>query len=416
MLIHPVHFYQKLEHNYQRNTMGAKSSTPRGRSDSPVSYGAINQPINDPVTFPVDEKNDRSFNQPTSPSLPSLDWSNSNEYSYEPLTMSDFTIHFLSSNHPINQSNHLAYSFHVHSLIMYRSSEVMKVIIDSMSMQTKHSPTDQLVCTLDEHADTIHAKLSPNLQSCQATNLSECNITSSCSSPNHRCISLPSCLGGRQITVSEMRTFINHLYSIDDSSGRWLSHLAAGDLLTVQSSRSESSWLVQVTHPPRDIDDLVRRGVKVPRSLVFDDTGRAVKQQAVKVRYLGFPGHDKWVPLSACSPAYSKPLATCNKWLDDCVFFHIANYLNCDTLLSRYRECVEGAAINAQARCNRAILWKALELADRYNWRVARLLTTQALSTSNQNMHDQLWQAHFDGLSDSTKSELLRMMSYHSVG
>lgn len=241
------------------------------------------------------------------------------EYTFEPQSMVDFTIHFRST------------SYHVHALHMYERSKYFQALLD--------------------------------------TETESCTLTEKCKLPGHRCVTIGDQtetttdndmikhsikqtiygrIGGVVVKPDDLHDFFRRVYAHADGTGHWKQRLLDEDdqeeLPDNYIARIAATDTVNdtVTYQLYTHDQMYERTVK--GSYI---AGRKASLQTVGSWSYGLSILD--------SPCY-----------------HLANYFQCDWLMSKYeRQASLVVSLAADNDCFYAC-WRILRLADRYHWKEVR--------------------------------------------
>lgn len=329
------------------------------------------------------------------------------EFTFEPVHLSDFTLHFRSA------------SYHLHRVTLFNASKFFRVIL---------SPDAE-----SEHKD-------------------ECHLTDRCREPYGRCISIPhSSIGGKEVTVTELNEFLTQLYDsasvtqltlwrrrlkagepidIMDDSGDWhpaeVRSIANGETVHVHYSGLNDTfdeWVPLDSHRIQQRCskvDLSKWRVSIKVGDVIDclDTAnkwlsaevRAVHNNRVFVHYTGFGARwDAWIPVdsSRLQPESCRNYEHAEQFaVEDRIEFHLSHYFECDEMNQAYELQAADRVKYLYSIAAFDELWTLLRLTDLYHWSQARHTCISALINDPKLTEHSNWKTRYRSISQDTFAEL----------
>jgi hypothetical protein len=239
------------------------------------------------------------------------------EYSFDPQSLSDFTVHFRST------------SFHLHALHMYERSKYFQAILDSET--------------------------------------EPCTITDKCQRPGHRCVTIGDhsvdngdttttkqtnihigCLGGVAVKVDDLYEFFKRLYMHADGTGQWKQRVSED----TDNDELPDNYIARIS-----ATDVANDSVTYQLYTYDQMYERTVKGSYIAGRKASLQSVNSW--------SYGLSIL-------DSPQYHLVNYFQCDWLMKKLDD--HAALVVELASDNDCFYacWRILRLADRYHWKSVR--------------------------------------------
>lgn len=276
-------------------------------------------------------------------SLSSLSENDTKETSFEPIDLSDLTLHYNSQ------------SFHVHAVILSKESKFFEAAIRAARVSYSTS----------------------------------CSLTSVCSEPGHRCLTLPDAPGGSQFTIREFEEFLRHIYD--------------GSLLL--------SSYVNFDGPPKyEIRLNANTGIYGSLIVNGNQLDVAITRQgnsapsAFSVRsgcsgMLGIDSFQRIQSLNLLAPN-DRLLAFLVK---------LSHYFQCTSLLKHQEQCCAMLLTEAAGKGQYESLWQLLLLCEACHWKMTNDVI-YIVSKDKQFKTRSCWQSVSKSLTSQTLTRLLELM------
>lgn len=279
-------------------------------------------------------------------SASSLDTENTEEYAFEPAAFSDFTLHYGDA------------SFHLHQNWLFVGSGYFSALLSSAAA--------------DDDA---------------------CCLTSRCSRPHHRCVTLEdNVIGGVEVSVDELLSFLRHLYCEVDGSGSWRERCAQMEDEDVERQyKMPKYWYIaqsirvdatndRVSYMYYGFDELKEKQVRASSIILCGSTMQASKQRS-----------GTWIQ---------------NGQYNDPPHFHLAHYFECRSLMNKYENMALMVLKQAVDVGLYTAMWRILRSADRYHWKTVRPLCIEACLKDRECGARPSWQQLYQTLDPKSTAEL----------
>jgi hypothetical protein len=271
---------------------------------------------------------------------------NNDEYAFEPAIFSDFTLHYGDA------------SFHLHQNWLYVGSAYFRALLST-------SKADDDACCL----------------------------TSRCGRSHHRCVTLTGQqIGGVDISVTDLLSFLRQLYCEVDGSGSWRERCAEMDESDIDRQyKMPKYWYIaqslevdevndRVLYLYYGFDEMKQKQVRASSIILCGSTMQASKQRA-----------STWIQ---------------NGQYHDPPHFHLAHYFECQTLMNKYEKMALEALKQASTVGLYTAMWRILRSADRYHWKEVRPRCIEACLKDRDCGARPSWQQIYQTLDPKSTAEL----------